>query len=78
MEPEELGKSVKKIIGNPKKLYAIALVLIVLFPPIATRDGRPKGWSFITDLEPYRIDTTYLIIEFVVITVIYYLFRKKS
>tara|TARA_X000000950_G_scaffold261821_1_gene332426 strand:+ start:59 stop:205 length:147 start_codon:yes stop_codon:yes gene_type:complete len=34
MEPEEFGKLVKKIISDPKKLYAISLVLIILFPPL--------------------------------------------
>ena len=81
MEPEEFGKLVKKILGDPKKLYAIALVLIVLFPPVNFAPGSVmfKGWFFISKLGGYYvINTTYLIIEFFLITVIYYLFRKKS
>ena len=79
MEPEELGNSVKKIISNPKKLYAIALVAIILFPPLETRSGHQRGWSFITELGGVvQINIIYLLIEFIVITVLYYLFRKKS
>jgi len=80
MEPEEFGKLVKKILGDPKKLYAIALVLIVLFPPVNfAPEVMFKGWFFISKLgDYYVINTTYLIIEFILITVIYYLFRKKS
>ena len=84
MEPEEFGKLVKKIISDPKKLYSIGLILIVLFPPINRQmvysDGNSfRGWGFITDLGGrYHINITYLIIEFVLITVLYYLFRKKK
>ena len=33
MEPEEFGKLVKKILSDPKKVYVIALIGIVIFPP---------------------------------------------
>ena len=87
MEPvnnveEKLGRFVKNIISDPKKLYAIGLILIVLFPPInkvMSRSTRFEGWEFITNLGGrYHINIAYLIIEFVLITVIYYLFRKKK
>ena len=84
MEPEEFGKLVRKIISDPKKLYSIGLILIVLFPPINkvyTYSERIsfKGWGFITDLGGrYHINIIYLIIEFILITVLYYLFRKKK
>jgi len=81
MEPEEFGKLVKKIISDPKKLYAISLVTIVLFPPInfVTSIQQFKGWFFITKLGGrYHINITYLIIEIALVTVLYYLFRKKN
>jgi hypothetical protein len=81
MEPEEFVKLVKKIISDPKKLYAISLVLIILFPPInfVTRISQFKGWFFITKLGGfYHINIQYLIIEVALVKVLYYLFRKKS
>lgn len=81
MEPEEFGKLVKKIISDPKKLYAISLVLIILFPPInfVTSISQFKGWFFITKLGGFfHINIQYLIIEVALVTVLYYLFRKKS
>ena len=75
---DEIFRFIKKIPREPKKVYAVVLVLIVLFPPMATRGGRPRGWGFITDLEPYRIDTTYIIIEFILATILFFLFRNKG
>ena len=88
MEPannfaEKLGKLVKIITSDPRKLYAVGLILIVLFPPInrvvSSENIRFQGWDFITSLGGrYQINITYLIIEFVLITVVYYLFKKKN
>ena len=87
MEPvnnveEKLGRFVKNIISDPKKLYVIGLILIVLFPPInriTSASTRFQGWEFITGLGGrYHINIPYLIIEFILITVVYYLFRKKK
>jgi len=80
MEPEEFGKLVKKILSDPKKVYVIALIGVVIFPPTESAStGYDRGWQFITAIGGnLQINTTYLIIEFVIITVIYYLFRKKN
>ncbi len=79
---DEIFRFIKKIPREPKKVYAVALILIVLFPPIDrvfSSGTRFQGWDFITALGGrYQINITYLIIEFVLITVIYYLFRNKD
>ena len=80
---DEIFRFIKKIPREPKKIYAVALILIVLFPPIdrviSSENIRFKGWDFITALGGrYQININYLIIEFVLITVIYYLFRNKD
>tara|TARA_B100000959_G_C14652205_1_gene488800 strand:+ start:280 stop:552 length:273 start_codon:yes stop_codon:yes gene_type:complete len=80
---DEIFSFIKKIPREPKKVYAVALILIVLFPPInsvrSSGAHRFQGWDFITALGGrYQININYLIIEFVLITVIYYLFRNKD
>ena len=80
---DEIFRFIKKIPREPKKVYAVALILIVLFPPIdrvvSSENIRFKGWDFITALGGrYHININYLIIEFVLITIIYYLFRNKD
>ena len=74
---DEIFRFIKKIPREPKKIYAVALILMVLFPPMATHDGRQRGWGFIFDLE-YRINTTYMIIEFALATILFFLFRNKN
>ena len=82
MEPEEFGKIIGKLLKDTKKLYIISLVIIFLFPPI-NRVPRPnmnffEGWHFITKLGGvYHINLTYIIIEFVIVTVIYFVLKKK-
>ena len=80
---DKIFRFIKKIPREPKKVYAVALILIVLFPPIdrvrSSGVHRFQGWDFITALGGrYQININYLIIEFVLITIIYYLFRKKD
>tara|TARA_Y100000768_G_C23761050_1_gene578599 strand:- start:350 stop:595 length:246 start_codon:yes stop_codon:yes gene_type:complete len=81
MEAEKFGKFIGSIIHDPRKLYLISLVLIILFPPInrvpSTR-AFFEGWNFITKLGGiYHINITYISIEFAIVTVAFLLFRKK-
>ena len=82
MEAEKTGKLVGKIIRDPKKLYIISLVLIFLFPPINRVPSEKSffvGWDFITKLGGiYHINVTYILIEFAIVSIAYFLFRKKS
>ena len=76
---DEIFRFIKKIPREPKKIYAAALILMVLFPPMSTKSGSSRGWSFITDVGgSYRINTTYMIIEFVLATILFFLFRNKN
>lgn len=81
MEPEEFGKLVGRVLRDPKKLYILSLVLIVLFPPInrvpSTR-AFFEGWHFISKLGGiYHINMSYIAIEFAIVTIAFLLFRKK-
>ena len=82
MEPEEFGKLIGNIFKDPRKLYLISLILIVIFPPIdrvpsATRSFF-EGWNFISKLGGiYHINLTYIGIEFAIVTVAFFLFKKK-
>ena len=76
---DEIFRFIKKILREPKKLYALALILMVLFPPIASSSGSSRGWGFITDISgSYRINATYMIIEFALVTILFFLFRNKN
>ena len=73
---------IKKMLSEPKKIYALALILIVLFPPMdRVYEGvvqEFKGWNFITGLESrYQINLTYLLIELFLATILFFLFRNK-
>ena len=78
-----IKKFAKKILSEPKKVYALALVLIVLFPPMdRVYQGVVQefmGWNFITGLESrYQINVTYLLIELFLATILFFLFRKNT
>ena len=78
-----IKKFAKKILSEPKKVYALALVLIVLFPPMdRVYQGVVQefmGWNFITGLESrYQINVTYLLIELFLATILFFLFRNNT
>lgn len=80
---DEIFRFIKKIPREPKKIYAAALILIVLFPPMdRVYEGvvqEFKGWNFITGLESrYQINMVYLLIEILLATILFFLFRNKN
>ena len=81
MEPEEFSKLIGKVLRDPKKLYIISLVLIVLFPPIDRIPGSKvwfDGWHFISKLGGYyHVNMPYIMIEFALVTFAFFLVRKK-
>ena len=80
---DEIFRFIKKIPREPKKIYAAALILIILFPPVnfvaSGAVKRFEGWNFITSLgDRYHINITYLLIEFILATILFFLFRNKD
>ena len=80
---DEIFRFIKKIPREPKKIYAAALILIILFPPVNfVASGvvkRFEGWNFITGLgDRYHINMNYLLIEFILATILFFLFRNKN
>ena len=83
-------KNIKKILKDPRTYYVIALLAIFLYPPMSEfyLSGRNEfvGWYFIEMLDPsyhvagrsWRINIPYIAIEFFIISVIYFIYRKKD
>ena len=83
---EKLSKSDKKsklykYLSDARIYYALALICILVYVP--TNDTSYKksyfiGWDFVWYLDgEYSLNVTYFLIEFVFITILYFLFRKK-
>ena len=80
----------KKILKDSRTYYVIALLVIVLYPPMNEfyPSGRNEfvGWYFIEMLDPsyhvagrsWRINIPYIAIEFFIVSVIYFIYRKKD
>jgi hypothetical protein len=77
-------KNIKKILKDPRTYYVIALLVIVLYPPINDTWPRGKrsefiGWDFISLLGgDYKINIPYIAIEFFIVSIIYFIYRKKD
>ncbi len=75
----------KKLSKDPRLYYLISLVIILIWVPIDYFENirRPEfiGWEPFWNLvgdNTVKLNVTILAIEFVFITVIYILFRKKN
>ena len=77
-------KNIKKILKDPRTYYVIALLAIFLYPPIndtwpSGKQSEFIGWYFISLLVgDYKINIPYIAIEFFIVSVIYFIYRKKD
>ena len=75
-------KGFLKGLEKTKEIYVLTLILIILFPPMASfRTNREvfEGWKFISNLTlTFQIKIPYLLIEVAFVTVVFLLFRKKE
>lgn len=74
--------SKKNLLHDPRIYYIIALILILIYPPMNYLENLRfiyfDGWYPISYLgERYSINITYLGIEFIFITIVFLLFYKK-
>ena len=77
-------ENTKKILKDPRTYYVIALLGIFFFPPLmdtyANQDTF-KGWHFVSTLamkDDWQIHIAYMIVEFFIVSVIYFIYRKKG
>ena len=75
-------KGFLKGLEKTKEIYVLTLILIILFPPMAsfrTNIEVFEGWKFISYLGGIKqIKISYLLIELALVTVVFLLFRKKE
>ena len=76
-------QNTKKILKDPRTYYVIALLGIIFFPPInetyAMTYSDFLGWYFISLLGgDYKINIPYIAIELFIVSVIYFIYRKKG
>ena len=76
-------KNIKKILKDPRTYYVIALLGIFLFPPINDTYGTTYsdfiGWYFISTLGgDLKINFPFMAVEFFIVSVIYFIYRKKG
>jgi len=76
-------KNIKKILKDPRTYYVIALLGIFFYPPLmdtyANQDTF-EGWHFVSTLvmrDDFQIHIPYMIVEFFIVSIIYFLYRKK-
>ena len=73
----------KKILTDPRTYYVIALLVIFFFPPlIDTYANQDKfvGWYFVSrliEIDDWQIHIPYMVVEFIIVSVIYFIYRKK-
>ncbi len=73
----------KKILKDLRTYYVIALIVIFLYPPIEEVYSRGTneflGWHFIDSVGGYvHINIPYITVELFIVSVIYFIYRKKS
>ena len=80
-----LKETMKKILKDPRTYYVIALIVIFLYPPINQfyPSGRKDfvGWDFIGMVGyngRWHISIPVIAIEFFIVSVIYFIYRKKG
>ncbi len=78
-------QNIKKILKDGRTYYVIALLGILIYPPINEvwygKNVEFIGWYFITEFDwgdgGLEINVPYIAIEFFVVSVIYFIYRKK-
>ena len=76
-------QNIKKILKDGRTYYVIALLAILIYPPINSvwhKSSEFIGWFFISEFDwadGYEINVPYIAIEFFVVSVIYFIYRKK-
>ena len=81
--------SKQKFMYDPRIYYVLALILILIYPPMNYHENLKfiyfDGWHPITDLggtfsygDQYSLNLTYLGIEFIFISIVFWLFYKKK
>lgn len=80
--------SKKNLLHDPRIYYIIALILILIYPPMNYHENLKfiyfDGWHPITELggsfdygDQYSLNLTYLSIEFIFVSIVFLLFYKK-
>ena len=73
----------KKILTDPRTYYVIALLAIFFFPPLIDTYARQDhfvGWYFVSyaiEIDDWSIHIPYMVVEFIIVSVIYFIYRKK-
>ena len=75
--------SKQKFMYDPRIYYVLALILILIYPPMNYHENLKfiyfDGWYPITDLGyDLSLNLTYLGIEFIFISIVFWLFYKKK